>query len=101
MAHLSIRIPDAYLLWLKAEAARQDKDVSSVLRDLIHRTYDLTTSPLTADAGDLTKRVDREGLLRILVLGARKGQLLVEPDGAGFNNILLWVDADLVTFPET
>jgi hypothetical protein len=101
MAHLSIRIPDADLAWLKAEAARQDKDVSTVLRELIHRAYDVTTSPLTASAGELAKRVDREGLLRVLVLGARKGQLLVEPDGAGFDNILLWVDADLVTFPET
>jgi hypothetical protein len=100
MAHLSIRIPDADLAFLKAEAARQGRDVSFILRDLIHRAYDVTTSPLTADAGELVKKVDREGLLRVLILGARKGQLLVEPDGAGFENILLWVDADLVTIPD-
>src|SRR5690349_18316509 len=100
MAHLSIRLPDADLAFLKAEAARQGRDVSFILRDLIHRAYDVTTSPLTADAGELVKKVDREGLLRVLILGARKGQLLVEPDGAGFENILLWVDADLVTIPD-
>ncbi|MGC2828483.1 MAG: hypothetical protein WB994_02495 [Candidatus Acidiferrum sp.] len=100
MAHLSIRIPDADLAWLKAEAARQGRDVSFILRELIHRAYDVTTSPLTADAGELAKSLDKVALLRVLVLGARRGQFLVEPDGKGFDNIQLWIDADLITFPD-
>lgn len=35
MAHLSIRIPDAELALLKAEAARQNREVSHIVREAI------------------------------------------------------------------
>ena len=47
--------------------------------------------------GELRKVVDRTGFLRVLVLDARDGQLLVEPDDNKLQ-IQIWVDANLVQF---
>jgi hypothetical protein len=68
-AHLSVRIPEEDVALLKAEAARQQKGVSDILRDLIRRS--LFVPPHDRD---------RIAYLRVLKLDTRAGKVLVSPD---------------------
>jgi hypothetical protein len=68
-AHLSVRIPEEDVALLKAEATRQQKGVSDILRDLIRRS--LSVPPHDRD---------RIAYLRVLKLDTRAGKVLVSPD---------------------
>jgi len=66
---------------------------------MIRRRLDAQTPPLGKTMGELIKAVDKSGMLKVLVLHARDGQLLVEPeDGEG--KIQIWVNANLVKIEE-
>jgi hypothetical protein len=89
MPHLSIRLPDADLALLKAEASRQGKDVSEILRDLIR----LACRP--ADPS----RLEKIAALQVLILDAKDGRYLVSPDDpADLSTLQIWVKPSLVIF---
>jgi hypothetical protein len=86
-AHLSVRIPEEDVALLKAEAARQGKGVSDILRDLICRS--LFVPPHDRD---------RIAYLRVLKLDTRSGRVLVSPDDPGdLSTTQLWVRPDLLS----
>ena len=86
-AHLSVRIPEEDVALLKAEAARQQKGVSDILRDLIRRS--LFVPPHDRD---------RIAYLRVLKLDTRACRVLVSPDELeDLSTTQLWVRPDLLS----
>jgi len=95
----TVWLPEDLRQRLAAEAERSRTSVA----ELVRRYLEVMTPPLGM-MGELQKHIDKNGLLRVFVLNAREGQLLVEP-GDGSEGLFkamaqLWVDASLVTFPE-
>jgi hypothetical protein len=76
---------------LAAESQRSGVPIA----ELVRRYLEATVPPVAIGFGKLRRFVDRDGLLKVRVLSAREGKLLVNP-GDDFNNVELWVDADLV-----
>lgn len=86
---------------LDAEAARTGIKVSALIR----RCIDSVIPPVESSPGELRSRIDRAGLLKVFVLDARSGRLLVEP-GDGMDGMFeplaqIWVPSNMVTFGET
>jgi hypothetical protein len=102
MKRTSFFLPDDLRDRLAAESQRSGVPVA----ELVRRYLDAMTPPVTVGFGGLRRYVDRQGLLKVFVLSAREGKLLVEPGETGFEGMVkpaaeIWVDASLVTFPET
>ena len=93
MKRTSIFLPDDLIKRLEVESARTGAAVSALIR----RAIDAVTPPIGLSPGELRKHIDRYGLLKVLILDAREGRLLVEPQDA---DVQIWLDANLVTFPE-
>jgi hypothetical protein len=96
MKRTSFFLPDDLRDRLAAESQRSGVPVA----ELVRRYLDAMTPPITIGFGGLRKYVDRQGSLKVLVLSAREGKLLVEPGGDFFNNVQIWVDANLVRFED-
>jgi hypothetical protein len=101
MKRTTIWLPDDLSARLAAQASRTGVKTA----ELIRRAVDAFTPPIGVSMGELRRRVDRTGLLKVIVLDARAGRLLVEP-GGGFDgmfepSVQMWVPADLVTFPQS
>ena len=94
MRRASFFLPDDLRDRLAAESQRSGVPVA----ELVRRYLDAVTPPVTIGMGERRKYVDRWGVLRVLVLSAREGKLLVEPGGDLFSGVQIWVDADLVRF---
>jgi len=100
MKRTSFWLPDDLRDRLAAESRRSGVPVA----ELVRRSLEATTPPITIGWGELRKHVDREGFLKVFVLSARDGKLLVEP-GGGFDGMFqpmvqMWVDADFVRFED-
>ena len=80
---------------LHAESERTGIPVA----ELIRRRLDAQTPPIGTSMGELMKIVDKTGMLKVLVLDAREGLLLVEPDDYE-GKIQIWVNASLVRIVE-
>jgi hypothetical protein len=93
MKRASFFLPDDLRDRLAAESQRSGVPVA----ELVRRSLDATVPPITVGFGELRKFLDRQGFLRVLVLSAREGKFLVEPDNNEWR-IQFWVDADLVRF---
>jgi hypothetical protein len=96
MKRTSFFLPDDLRDRLAAESQRSGVPVA----ELVRRYLDAMAPPITIGFGGLRKYLDRQGSLKVLVLSAREGKFLVEPDGKDFSNIQIWVDANLVRFEE-
>jgi hypothetical protein len=101
MKRTTIFLPEEMIARLDAESER----TSVKTAELIRRAINAALPPVGVSAGVLRNRLDRDGLLKVFVLGAREGRLLVEP-GGGFDGMFeplvqMWVPANLVTFPES
>lgn len=94
MRRASFFLPDDLRDRLAAESQRSGVPVA----ELVRRYLDAMTPPVTIGMGERRKYVDRWGVLKVLVLSAREGKLLVEPGGDLFSGVQIWVDADLVRF---
>jgi hypothetical protein len=95
MKRTSLFLPEGLMARLAAESAR----TGTAVAELIRRAVDAATPPIGVSMGELRRLVDRTGLLRVFVLDARVGQLLVEPDDNKLQGqIQIWVDANLVEF---
>ena len=95
MRRASFFLPDDLRNRLAVESHRSGVPVA----ELVRRYLDAMTPPVTMGMGELRKYVDRQGLLKVLVLSARDGKLLVEPDDNKWQ-IQIWVDSNLVSFAE-
>jgi len=95
MKRASFFLPDDLRDRLAAESQRSGVPVA----ELVRRSLDATVPPITVGFGELRRFLDRQGFLKVLVLSAREGKLLVEPDNYE-GRIQFWVDASLVSFPE-
>ena len=95
MKRASFFLPDDLRDRLAAESKRSGVPVA----ELVRRYLDAMTPPITIGFGDLRKYIDRDGFLKVRVLSARQGKLLVSP-GDDFTHADIWVDADYVQFPE-
>jgi hypothetical protein len=95
MKRTTVWLPDDLRDRLHAESDHSGVPVA----ELIRRRLDAQTPPLGITMGELVKVVDKTGMLKVLVLDAREGQLLVEPDDYE-GKIQIWVANNLVTFPE-
>lgn len=80
---------------LAAESQRSGVPIA----ELVRRYLEAMVPPVAIGFGKLRRFVDRDGLLKVRVLSAREGKLLVNP-GDDFSNVELWVDADLVRFED-
>src|SRR6266478_1206242 len=94
MKRTSIFLPPDLIARLDAEAARTGIKVSALIR----RCCDAMVPPVGVSAGELRKHIDRYGQVRVLVLDARDGRLLVEPEDT---DVQIWVDANLVRFDQS
>jgi hypothetical protein len=100
MKRTTVWLPEDLRARLEAESRRSGVPAA----ELIRRAVDAVTPPLGITMGELVKAVDREALLKVLVLDARDGKLLVEPmtDDAWFKNtVRIWVDGALVRIEES
>ncbi|SRR6266446_4021305 len=102
MKRTSFFLPDDLRDRLAAESKRSGVPVA----ELVRRYLDAMTPPVTIGFGGLRRYVDRQGFMRVFVLSAREGKLLVEPGETGLEGLFkptaeIWVDADLVRFEET
>jgi len=101
MKRTTIWLPEDLANRLTVESARTGIKTA----ELIRRAVAAVTPPIRASAGELRKRIDREGRLKVFILDARDGKLLVEPGAGdvGFfeSTVQIWVAADLVSFPDT
>jgi hypothetical protein len=98
MKRASFFLPDDLRDRLAAESQRSGVPVA----ELVRRSLEATTPPLTIGMGELRRYMDREGHLKVFVLSARDGKFLVEPgDGDLFKPAVnIWVDAGLVRFED-
>jgi hypothetical protein len=100
MKRTTIFLPEDLIARLNAEAVRARVKPA----ELIRRALDAFVPPVETSAGELRKRIDRAGLLKVFVLDARSGRLLVEPgggvDGMFEPLVQMWVPAHMVTFGE-
>ena len=98
MKRASFFLPDDLRDRLAAESQRTGIPVA----ELVRRSLEATTPPLTIGMGELRRYMDREGYLKVFVLSARDGKFLVEPgDGDLFKPAVnIWVDASLVRFED-
>jgi hypothetical protein len=95
MKRTSLFLPEDLMARLAAESTRTGTAVAELMR----RAVDAATPPIGIAMGELRKVVDQTGFLRVFVLDARDGQLLVEPDDNKLQGqIQIWVDANLVRF---
>jgi hypothetical protein len=99
MKRVSFFLPEDIRDRLAAESRRSGVPVA----ELVRRSLDATTPPVTIGMGELRKFVDKQGQMTVFVLAARDGKLLVEP-GAGFDGLFepmaqIWVPANMVKFP--
>jgi hypothetical protein len=93
----TVWLPEDLRQRLAAESERAGKSIA----ELIRRYLESMTPPLVGSMGDSVKLMDRTGSLKVVVLNARDNgrKLLVEPADMEWL-IQIWVDANLVTFPE-
>ena len=93
----TVWLPEDLRQRLAAESERAGKSIA----ELIRRYLESMTPPLVGSMGDSVKVIDRTGSLKVVVLNARDNgrKLLVEPADMEWL-IQIWVDANLVTFPE-
>jgi hypothetical protein len=101
MKRASFFLPDDLRDRLAAESRRSGVPVA----ELVRRYLDAMAPPLTIGFGELRKYLDRQGLLKVFVLSARAGKLLVEPGETGVVGLFepmasIWVDARLVQFED-
>lgn len=101
MKRTSFFLPDDLRDRLAAESQRSGVPVA----ELVRRYLDAMTPPKTIGFGELRRYVDRQGLLKVFVLSAREGKLLVEPGETGAEGLFkstaeIWVDANLVRFED-
>jgi len=96
MKRASFFLPDDLRDRLAVESQRSGVPVATLVR----RYLDAMTPPITIGMGELRRYVDQQGFLKVLVLSAREGKLLVEPGGDLFSGVQIWVDANLVRFDE-
>jgi hypothetical protein len=92
----TVWLPEDLRQRLAAESKRADKSIAELIRHYLESM----TPPLVSSMGESAKLLDRTGFLKVLVLDARDNglQLLVEPDDFE-GRIQIWVDANLVNFP--
>lgn len=98
MKRTSFFLPEDIRNRLAVESRRSGVPVA----ELVRRSLDATTPPVTIGMGELRKFVDKQGLMTVFVLAARDGKFLVEP-GAGFDGFFepmaqIWVPANMVKF---
>jgi hypothetical protein len=101
MRRASFFLPDDLRDRLAAESQRSGVPVATLVR----RYLDAMTPPVTIGFGELRKYLDRQGFLKVFVLSAREGKLLVEPGETGLEGLSqpvasIWVDASLVRFED-
>src|SRR5216684_1660591 len=101
MKRTSFFLPDDLRVRLATESQRSGVPVA----ELVRRYLDAMAPPVMIGFGELRRYIDRQGLLKVFVLSAREGKLLVEPGETGVEGLFkataeIWVDANLVTFPE-
>jgi hypothetical protein len=101
MKRASFFLPDELRDRLAAESRRSGVPVA----ELVRRSLESTTPPITIGMGELRKFVDKQGFLTVFVLAARENKLLIEP-GGGSDGLFeplaqIWVPSKMVTFAET
>jgi hypothetical protein len=95
MKRASFFLPDDLRDRLATESQRSGVPVA----ELVRRYLNAMAPPITLGFGELRKYLDRDGFLKVRVLSAREGKLLVSP-GDDFTQADIWVDAEYVQFPE-
>jgi len=99
MKRTTIWLPEDLADRLTVESARTGVKAA----ELIRRAVEAVTPPLM---GELRKRLDRVGNLKVFILSVREGECLVEPGETGYEGLFkstaqFWVPAYLVTLPES